>query len=104
MDFLRTGGGDHDHKFRKIRNILDYYPDIQFVLLGDDSQKDPDIYQRIVKEYPSQIKAIYIRQKGDQPKHTVGELLHNTGKRDIPTCYYKLSISAIEHSRAIGLI
>ncbi len=104
MDFLGTGGGDHDHKFTKIKNILEYYPDIQFVLLGDDSQQDPGIYNQIVDQFPYQVKAIYIRQTGDQPKHTVGELLHNIGKRDIPTCYYKLSARAIDHSRGIGLI
>src|SRR5680860_1731331 len=36
-NFFQTGGGDHDHKFIKVKNILEYYPDIRFVLLGDDS-------------------------------------------------------------------
>jgi len=104
LDFLNTGKGDHDHKLIKIKRILEYYPTIQFVLLGDDSQQDPDIYRRIVNHSPHQIKAIYIRQTGNQPKHGVGEMLHRIGQMNIPICYYKLSARAIDHSRSIGLI
>ncbi len=104
LDFFSTGGGDHDHKFRKVKNILTYYPDIQFVLLGDDSQKDPDIYRRVVDNFPDQIKAIYIRQTAHQPKREVDDLLYNIDNMNIPTCYYKLSATAIQHSKGIGLI
>jgi phosphatidate phosphatase APP1 len=34
---------------------------MQFILIGDSGQQDPEIYQRIVAEFPNRIKAIYIR-------------------------------------------
>lgn len=40
-DFVATGRGNHDHKFIKIKDILSFYPHLEYVLLGDDSQHDP---------------------------------------------------------------
>src|SRR5690606_35905758 len=36
-DFLFTGRGSHDHKFEKIKDIIMFYPNLKYVLLGDDS-------------------------------------------------------------------
>src|SRR5690606_8679197 len=33
-DFLFTGRGSHDHKFNKIKDIISFYPGLQYVLLG----------------------------------------------------------------------
>jgi phosphatidate phosphatase APP1 len=50
-----------DHKSGVIRNIFRLHPTMQFILLGDTSQQDPEIYRRIVAEFPNRVKAIYIR-------------------------------------------
>jgi phosphatidate phosphatase APP1 len=50
-----------DHKGDAIRNILQSYPELPFILLGDTSQHDPEIYRQIVSEFPNRVKAIYIR-------------------------------------------
>jgi phosphatidate phosphatase APP1 len=50
-----------DHKTAVIRDILVLHPEMQFILIGDSSQQDPEIYQRIVAEFPNRVKAIYIR-------------------------------------------
>ena len=50
-----------DHKGVAIRNIIQLYPALPFILIGDTSQHDPEIYRRIVEEFPNRIKAIYIR-------------------------------------------
>jgi phosphatidate phosphatase APP1 len=34
---------------------------MQFMLIGDTSQHDPEIYSQIVREFPERVKAIYIR-------------------------------------------
>ena len=44
-DFFMSGRGNHDHKFEKIKHILEFYPGLQYVLLGDDSQQDPLLYK-----------------------------------------------------------
>lgn len=50
-----------DHKTAAIRNIMQLHPTMQFILIGDTSQHDPEIYRQIVAEFPNRIKAIYIR-------------------------------------------
>lgn len=50
-----------DHKGVAIRNIMQLYPSMQFILIGDTSQHDPEIYRQIVGEFPSRVRAIYIR-------------------------------------------
>lgn len=50
-----------DHKGAAIRNIMQLYPELPFILVGDTSQHDPEIYHRIVGEFPDRVKAIYIR-------------------------------------------
>jgi phosphatidate phosphatase APP1 len=49
------------HKGVAIRNLLQLYPDLQLILVGDTSQHDPEIYSGIVSEFPNRVAAIYIR-------------------------------------------
>lgn len=103
-DFLFTGGGSHDHKFFKIKHLLEFYPGVEFILLGDDSQKDPFIYERIVKLFPIGIRAVYIRRTGKGLKQKVQTVMSNIGSMDVEICYFGDSAEAIEHSKKIGLI
>ena len=50
-----------DHKSASIRTIMQLYPELPFMLLGDTSQHDPEIYRQIVQEFPGRVRAIYIR-------------------------------------------
>lgn len=50
-----------DHKGVAIRNIVQLHPAMQFILIGDTSQHDPEIYRQVVAEFPDRVKAIYIR-------------------------------------------
>jgi phosphatidate phosphatase APP1 len=50
-----------DHKGVAIRQIIQMYPALPFILVGDTSQHDPEIYRRIVEELPGRVRAIYIR-------------------------------------------
>lgn len=51
----------HAHKGDAIREILGTYPSLPFILIGDSGQEDPEIYHRIVHDYPERIIAVYIR-------------------------------------------
>ena len=54
---------DHQtHKLENIRRVLDTYPHLPFILIGDDGEQDPKIYRQIVGEYPERIRVIYIRK------------------------------------------
>jgi phosphatidate phosphatase APP1 len=58
------------HKEPIIREILDLYPSLPFILIGDDSQKDPEIYRAILDRYPGRILAIYIRNVRANPERS----------------------------------
>ncbi|MDT0643252.1 App1 family protein [Zunongwangia sp. F363] len=103
-DFLSSGRGSHNHKYDKIKDIIAFYPKLQYVLLGDDSQKDPYLYERICKTYPLSIGAIYIRQTRNSQKKEVQEVLKNIEDMGVATCYFKNSEKAIEHSREVEII
>jgi phosphatidate phosphatase APP1 len=50
-----------EHKGVAISNIMRLYPNLKFILIGDSSQHDPEIYRQAVKDFPRRIAAIYIR-------------------------------------------
>ena len=103
-DLFITGRGDHNHKFEKIKHILEFYPNLQYTLLGDDSQHDPYLYENICKIFPVNIKAVYIRQTGKSKKEKAEIVLKNLESLNIKICYFKNSSEAIAHSKSIGLI
>lgn len=51
----------HDHKGNHIRRVLETYPGLPVVLIGDSGQQDPEIYASIVNEFAGRVRAIYIR-------------------------------------------
>jgi phosphatidate phosphatase APP1 len=104
LDFFITGRGDHNHKFDKIKHILEFYPHLQYTLLGDDSQADPFLYEDICKIFPVNVKAVYIRQTGHTKKEKTVRALANMESLNVLTCYFGESSEAIAHSKKIGLI
>jgi phosphatidate phosphatase APP1 len=54
-------GGGHGHKQDKLREIMDAFPDLTFVLIGDSGQQDPEHYAAIAQERPHQVRGIHIR-------------------------------------------
>lgn len=104
MDFLVTGRGNHNHKFDKIKHILEFYPHLQYVLLGDDSQHDPYLYEDICKIFPVTVKAVYIRQTSSSQKPKALAALKNMESMGVAVCYFRNSSEAIQHSKSIGII
>jgi phosphatidate phosphatase APP1 len=103
-DFFMSGRGGHNHKFDKIKHVLEFYPHLKYVLMGDDSQHDPFLYEQICKIFPVTVKAVYIRQTGKNKKETTKSILKNLENLEVSVCYFKDSSEAIIHSKSIGLI
>ncbi len=55
----------HTHKLDAVRHILDFFPDLPFILVGDSGERDPEIYGEVVRLYPGRILAVYIRAVRD---------------------------------------
>ena len=49
------------HKRVEIEKILNTYPGMKFILIGDSGQEDTFIYAQIAKDYPDRILSVYIR-------------------------------------------
>jgi phosphatidate phosphatase APP1 len=55
------------HKRAHIAQILSFYSDLPFILIGDSGQEDPEIYRDIVAAHPERVRAIYIRNVARDP-------------------------------------
>ena len=98
--------GDYmNHKFTAIKQILDTYPHLNFVLVGDSGEQDPGIYQEVVKQFPGRIISIYIRDvlagKKQEIAQQIALELKAAGVEMILTEH---TIKAAEHAAASGLI
>jgi len=58
-----------EHKLNNIQFILSVFPQMNIILIGDDSQADPFIYSVLSENYPDRIKAVFIRQTRHSAKH-----------------------------------
>ena len=61
-DFVKKNRKNHGHKISTIEFLLQFYPQKNYILVGDNGQKDMDIYHRIVARYPERIKGVMIRK------------------------------------------
>ena len=80
---------DKDFKFNTISYIIENSANQHFVLIGDDSQRDMEIYTRIAHKYKSKLQSIYIRQtqnKSSSQKMETWKILRETG---IDAYYFK---------------
>ena len=59
---LLTEKKDPDFKLNSIEYIIRSSREKEFILVGDDSQQDIEIYSRISERFKEQIRAVYIRQ------------------------------------------
>ncbi|HKJ06154.1 MAG TPA: phosphatase domain-containing protein, partial [Flavobacteriaceae bacterium] len=91
------------NKFLKITHILETYPNLPFILIGDAADIDYDIYIEVARRYPDRVLAIYIRTVQDEKKMKVVEkIIEST--TDVEVQLIENTDLAISHAKANGLI
>lgn len=100
---LKTGQGKHATKFDRIVRIIEACPGQRFILLGDDSQQDPVIYESIVRHFPGRILAVYLRHVNKKNRQATEALVAQIERAGVSVCYFEHSRAAREHSERIGL-
>ncbi|KAI4726283.1 hypothetical protein E4T49_05954 [Aureobasidium sp. EXF-10728] len=55
-----------DYKVDRLEKMHTWFPERQFICVGDSTQKDPESYGEIARRHPGWIKAIYIRRVPDE--------------------------------------
>ena len=95
------------HKRTSLARLAKEFPDIRWLLVGDDGQHDPETYGRFCDEHPDQVLAVCIRQL------TPGEaVLAGSGSRthvrhdgsDVPWFYAYDGAGLAEQLEAAGLL
>ncbi len=51
-----------EHKLRELERLAREFPEIEWVLVGDDGQHDEELYQRFATAHPQNVAAVAIRQ------------------------------------------
>lgn len=51
-----------EHKITQLRQLVSMFPDIRWLLIGDDGQHDPEIYAELAREHPGNVHAIVLRE------------------------------------------
>jgi len=113
--FLRNWGISEDellpvkhrrYKLGVIRQMLDLYHEMPFILIGDSGQKDPEIYAEIVEAYPERVMAVYIRNVSRNPRRAdeLGLLAERVIRAGTEMVLADDSLSMAEHAAAHGWI
>lgn len=104
--FIKKKG--HGHKLEKALRILDGYPHLPFVLVGDSGQEDPAIYAQICELRPGRVKAIYIRDVDPDHASERDALVHRAvaaaDSHGVPMILAPDSRAMSEHASRLGLI
>ena len=93
------------HKLHEIDDVLNTYPALPFVLLGDSGQEDARIYREVVRRHPGRIHAIYIRDVQVPARALlVGPVTEELKAEGVPMLLVPDYATAAAHAASLGLI
>jgi phosphatidate phosphatase APP1 len=77
-----------NYKLDNIKFILNNTKTKKYVLIGDDSQKDMEVYNQIATEFPERILKIYIRQTKRKILPYQKKMWQKLNSTTVPTKYF----------------
>ena len=97
---------NRNHKTGAIEAILQTYPALKFILIGDSGERDPEIYAGIVRRHPQRIRAIYIRSVDSSPARikSIEKLIESVAPTGCQLVLAPDSEFAAAHAAGEGLI
>lgn len=101
--FSKKNKQDKPQKHREVINLLNTYPKLKFILIGDSGEHDPFIYKEIAENFPGRISAIYLRSVKHKKKMQRVSALYK-GYNKVPVLLVDCSKDAIAHARTHGFI
>ena len=72
------------HKLEFAEQLMADFPDMRFILIGDDGQKDPTTYATIARRYPGRVLAIGIRQLSPREATGLSSMMGMTSTQPMP--------------------
>ncbi|UBV42968.1 App1 family protein [Deinococcus taeanensis] len=98
-------GGHGGYKHGVIERIFEHFPHLQFVLVGDSGEKDPEIYAEVVHRHPNRVLAVYIRDVTEASRDEgVMKLRAEVRRAGVDLVLAADSLNAASHAMAMGLI
>ena len=77
-----------EHKRRELRRLARMFPSMKWYLVGDDGQRDPEIYAEFAREHPENVAGIAIRSLSEIEQfmsHGTFECLYPDALRTVPS-------------------
>lgn len=71
-DFADLFGDSHARKLAAVEPLLARWPARRFVLVGDSSQDDPEVYAELARRRPGQVAAVWIRDTPPPARDAAG--------------------------------
>ena len=94
-----------EHKLAQIQAVVDYYPTLKFVLIGDSGQHDPEIYLEVIRAHPDRVLAVFIRDvTPDVRDKGVARIANEIKALGVELTYVKDSHEALAHARRLELV
>ena len=103
-ELFRSGQTKHAGKQVRIERLLNVFPKQQFILIGDNSQKDPAIYTALATKFPHRIFAIYIRNVREEKATAARALLQAAEQQGVHALLFDRTADAKAHSERVGLL
>lgn len=97
---------DHtEHKLAQIQTLLDFYPELRWVLIGDSGQHDPEIYLEVIRAHPGKVLAAFIRDvTSDTRDKAVTQIANEMAALGVELVYVKDSKEALTHAQRLKLL
>ena len=93
------------HKLQKIESVMEAYKNLKFILIGDSGQKDPEIYNQVVKDYPGRVEAIYIRDVSKEKRDiAIQRIAEDIKELGVEMVYINNTVEAAKHALEKGYI
>jgi len=101
--FTKKYKPEKPQKQTEIINIMKTYPKLQFILIGDSGEHDPDIYIEIAEAHPERILAIYLRNVNHKKKMIRVKGLFEEYET-VPVLLVEDSKAAMDHAKEMGFV
>ena len=104
--FIKSAG--HGHKLERAVALIERYPHLRWVLLGDSGQADAELYAEAARTFGDRIAAIYIRDVDpllDSPlDRAVDAHIERVAGTPVPMLRARDSLAMAEHAAGLGLL
>jgi phosphatidate phosphatase APP1 len=101
---LRALRAGETHKLEAIQAVLDTYPGLPVVLVGDCGERDPEIYRQVVLRHPGRVLAVYVRDVAPERHEAVRAIAAELAGHGVDLVFSPDTEAARRHALDRGLI